>query len=244
MKLETWNSPDDLYRARDDEVSDHRPLFTGDIVEPVPIGGIQTTGAAMIVTHPCAMRGRNAELVEDILVAKVAPHNTARAHRWADGFYDRMPLPDLRGTDTFEAAFFGRMGPAVRNEIESATRIACLSPLGVNILQQRLTCHLTRADIPTGTFWEAFAHTYEEADLLEEWTEDLAGTGASADLASEFELWIRADNRQDQLRDPQRVASVRLALRATIRERIEAAQNPQAVDNGRVRDTPTTERPA
>lgn len=44
----------------------------------------------------------------------------------------------------------------------------------VNVLQQRLVHNLTRLEVGTSKFWEAFSRTYEESDLLEEWTEGLS----------------------------------------------------------------------
>ena len=37
MSLETFETPDDLYLARGDEVNPLRPLFTGDVVAGVAI---------------------------------------------------------------------------------------------------------------------------------------------------------------------------------------------------------------
>lgn len=168
------------------------------------------------------MRGREAKLLNEILVAAVAPHDPVPAHRWTDGFYDRMPLPELRGPGApFECAWLDQLGRTERAQVESSTRIACASPVGVNMLQQRLVFHLTRVEIPTPTFWDAFAHTYEEADLLEEWTEEL-GERLELDVAAaQFEAWIREESRQQRLRDPQKRATIRVELRVELRRRSE-----------------------
>lgn len=104
--------------------------------------------------------------------------------------------------------------------------MACLSGFGVNMLQQRLTCHLTRAEIPTSTFNEAFSHTFEEADLLEEWTDSLVGDSwTQATAAAKFENFIREGdpNLQAKLLDAQPRSSVRRACRQ------EAAQLVQSL---------------
>lgn len=220
MSLDAWDQADRLYRVRGPDVSPYRPFFTGDVLENLPIPGIQDNGAAMILAHPCSMRGRSARLLDRILVAAVQPHDPVPAHKWAQGYYDRMPLPECMGSGSgFFVAQLDDVGKAKRDDIVTACRLACLSPVGVNMLQQRLVHHLTRVEIPTSTIWEAFAHTYEEADLLEEWTEDLNGVLIPSDAATEFDAWIRTEARQERLRDPQHRAPIRSELRAEVRRR-------------------------
>ncbi|MCA1703934.1 MAG: hypothetical protein LC808_11970 [Actinobacteria bacterium] len=221
MSLDTWEVADRLYLVRGDEVSQHRPLFTGDVLDDVPIPGVQDSGPGIVVAHPCSMRGRDAQLLERILVAAVAPHDPVPASRWADGYLDRMPLPELRGPGApFEVGWLDRVGRATRDRLLAATRLACLSTIGVNMLQQRLVCTFTRVEIPTALFWDAFGHTFEEADLLEEWTDTLAAVGvAPTDAAAAFEAWIRAESRQERVKDPQQRAPVRAEMRAELRRR-------------------------
>lgn len=153
MSLNTWEAADRLYLARGDEVSDHRPLFTGDVFDNVPIPGVHDDGMAVVVAHPCSMRGREARLEERLLLASVRPHEYVPATRWGSGYYGRMPLPDLLPKDpTFHAGWLDEVGRATRGDVERATRVACLSPVGINLLQQRLVFRLTRAEIPTSTF--------------------------------------------------------------------------------------------
>ena len=221
MQLAVWDDPDTLYLARGEEVSPHRPLFTGDVFESVQIPGVQTEGTAIVVAHPCSMRGKNAALENRILVAAVRPSAQSPANKWASGFLDRMPLPRLRG-DGFETGYLTELGRADTSDLLNAARIACLSTVGVNILQQRLICSLTRLDVPTQTIWEAFGHTFEEADLLEEWTESLSGIDTdSTRVAQDFESWIRSEGRQEKLRDPQQRAPIRAAMRSELRRRRE-----------------------
>lgn len=201
-------------------MSESRPLFTGDVLADVPIPGVQDSGGAIILAHPCSMRGRDATLVDSILVGAVGEHDQVPAHKWEQGFLNRMPLPELDEVKgKFAVGWLDQVGLASTASIQASRRIACLSPMGVNILQQRLVGHLTRVNIPTATFWEAFAHTYEEADLLEEWTEELEGAIDRESAVAEFETWIRAENRHDRLKDPQQRASVRSAMRTELRGR-------------------------
>lgn len=166
------------------------------------------------------MRGKDAQLAESILVGAVEDHDAVPARKWEQGYLNRMPLPELdESPESFAVARLDRIGLAQTSLIIATTRLACLSPVGVNILQQRLVGHLTRVDVPTSEFWEAFGHTYEEADLLEEWTEELADALDRERASADFEAWIRADNRQGKLRDPQQRASVRSAMRTELRHR-------------------------
>lgn len=220
MTLRSWESPGDLYLARGDEVSAFRPLFTGDVFEDVAVPGVQDTGRAIVLAHPCSMRGKDAKLADSILVGAVEDHEAVSAEKWEQGYLNRMPLPELDESPTcFAVARLDRIGLAETPLIVATRRLACLSPVGVNMLQQRLVRHLTRVDIPTSKFWEAFDHTYEEADLLEEWTEELAGVVGREQAEADFEAWIRGENRQRRLLDPQQRASVRSAMRTDLRNR-------------------------
>jgi hypothetical protein len=220
VTLDSWESPDDLYLARGDDVSEFRPLFTGDVLDDIAVPGVQDAGRAMVLAHPCSMRGKDAHLAESILLAAVENHEAVPAYKWEQGYLNRMPLPELDGPEgSFAVAWLDRIGLAQTPSIISTRRLACLSPVGVNILQQRLVVHLTRVEIPTSKFWEAFAHTSEEVDLLEEWTEELADSVEPQQAAADFDSWIRAENRQGRLRDPQQRASVRAAMRTEIHHR-------------------------
>lgn len=86
-----------------------------------------------------------------------------------------------------------------------------------------LVWYLTRLDVATFTFHEAFAHTFEEADLLEDWNDTVCAAGLDAlDSAKRFEDFLRADigqgrTLQGDLREPQRRSSVRAACRTGAR---------------------------
>lgn len=213
MSLATYTDPAELYLARGDEVNPNRPLFTGDVVLDVAIPGVQDAGPAIFVAHPCSIRGATGQLLDRTLVAAVRPHEQISRKNWPDGFYDRSPLPETENIG-YCVTWLDHIGRAETDQVVSSARIACLSEYGINILQQRLTFHLTRVAIPTHQFHEAFAHTMIEADLLEEWIDTVTTTGRSASEAvSLFEEFIRRGDPslQNQLLDPERRASVRVA---------------------------------
>lgn len=224
MSLSAWEAAQSLYLTRADEVSEHRPLFTGDVIRGPSIGDAQGTNLVMIIAHPCAMRS-GPHLSPSVLAAAVRPHPAEAPARWADGFFNRMPLPDLEGDGgAFHVAWLEQIGLVSTEDLQNGQRIACLSTIGVNILQQRLVFYLTRLEVETSVLWEAFSHTYEESDLLEEWVESLHDVEPTP--TESFESWIRegSPTRQDRLRDAQYRSQIRAELRVEIHRRT-AAQN-------------------
>lgn len=75
------------------------------------------------------------------------------------------------------------------------------------------------AHVDTATFYEAFGHTYEEADLLEEWCETLSEAQVPLpEACTRFEAFLRNTEHgvrslQTQLKEPQLRPSVRTACR-------------------------------
>jgi len=227
VNLATYTDPAELYLARGDEVNPNRPLFSGDIFNEVAIPGVQGPGTeidkgiGMIIAHPCSFRIGQGQLGDRILMAQVRPHTKQGAGAWRTGFLNLMPLTDLTlQSDTTDhnywVAHLELVGLTSSAELVAAERIACLSERGLNILQQRLTAHLTRTEVPTEMFYEAFAHTFEEADLLEEWTDKLVDAGwTQGSAVAEFETFIRADDPslQRRLENPSDRPFVRRACR-------------------------------
>ena len=215
MNLDTYSIPDDLYLARGADVNPNRPAFTGDVYRDVEIPGVQAGGLALVVAHPCSFRIGAGQLADRLLLAAVEASTKQGANAWRTRFFNRMPLTDVDGAG-YWVGDLDRIGRSLTADLFATDRLACLSEFGVNMLQQRLTFHLTRAEIPTATFAAAFAHTFEEADLLEEWTDILTDGGWSqAKTAAEFEKFIRSGepSLQERLLDPQNRSSVRRACR-------------------------------
>jgi len=143
LSLETFEKPGDLYLARVDDVNPLRPLFTGDVVADVAIPGVQDGGMAVVVAHPCSMRGKDAQLEPRALVASVVERDKIGRAAWAKGNFGLMPLPDLLEVGKLWVARLDDIGKALTADIMAGVRVACLSPFGVNLLQQRFIWRLT-----------------------------------------------------------------------------------------------------
>ena len=224
MSLDSCCDANDLYLARGQSVNICRPFLTGDVFDGVAIPGAQEDGRAIVIAHPCSMRGRNGALQEKILCAAVKPYvGDSRPEAWENGYYSVMPLPHLLEDGQCFGGLFNEIGLVTSANLDSANRIACLSVPGINILQQRLIYHLTRLEVRTFTLHDACCHTFEEADLLEEWNDSLTAGGISlAESTAEFEELVRRDQGggrtlQGDLQDAQRRASVRATVRAEAR---------------------------
>lgn len=220
---------DSLYRARGDEVVRHRPVFTGDVFERVPVqslGQVRTKNI-IILQHPCALRSNGVELHPRLMVAEVRQHRVIPVEEW-NGHLSKMPLPDLKPTVTsgrrHQAAFFDEpylIGP---DDLDPDKRVACLSPSGVNLLLQRWVHHNSRAVVPTATYQDVSSPAYEEADLVEEWVEERLEAGLDIREAGvEAVKWLREDagggvTRQELLQNPQSRSIVRQQLRAALRQ--------------------------
>ena len=176
MSLESYGSIEKLYLARGDEVNPLRPLLTGDVVEGVDIPGVQDGARAVVIAHPCQMR-KGAVLSPVVLCALVRPQSPVDEPKWAEGFYDRMPLPDLIRDGACYVGDFSAIGLVSGDQLEGGQRLACLQHFGVNLLQQRLVNHLTRLEIETERFDDACAATLEEADLLEDFRDAVVPVG-------------------------------------------------------------------
>lgn len=204
-----------------------RPIFTGDVFTGVHLPG--STGnikarSVMVLQHPCSMRTNGVDLAWQVLVAEVTNRRVIDEEGWVGGNYNLLPLPAIRpdATNKFQhqAANFDKLytvAPAVLT-----SRIASLSPFGVNLLLQRWVHYSSRVVVPTRNFQEQTVSFYEEADLIEEWCDE----ADSNDLRAEAQAcldWLRADRGgstyQQLLKDPQSHSMIRRAMRHEIKER-------------------------
>ena len=218
---------DALYRARGDNVGNSRPFFTGDVFTDLQLPG--STGrtkarSVIILQHPCSMRTNGVDLAWQVLVAEVTNRKQIDEQGWVNGNYNLMPLPDIRPEVTSQsrnqAANFDNLytiAPALLT-----SRIASLSPFGVNLLLQRWVHYSSRVVVPTHTFHEQTVAFYEEADLIEEWCEE----SDDADLQAETQAclnWLRTDRGgstyQEMLKIPQSHSTIRRAMRKERRDR-------------------------
>lgn len=219
MNLEPAADPARLYLAVGANVNLCRPIFTGDIFSDIDIPGVGSS-TAIVIGHPCSIRGKNGKLAERTPVAAVRAHDQVPAARWSDGHFSKMPLDGLPLEAEFHVARLDLFGLALTSELVNAQRLACLSHPGINQLQQRLVFHHTRLAVPTDQFQQAFDHTYEEADLLEEWITELADIDDNPE--SSFECWIREGdpNRQSRLESHEERAPIRREMRQEINKRL------------------------
>ena len=218
---------DALYRARGDEVSEARPIFTGDVFTGVQLPGSTGQEKARTVTilqHPCSMRTGGVDLAWQVLVAEVTNRKELTEQDWEGRYFNLMPLPGLRPSVTtqgrHQAANFDNLYMVPESVLTS--RIASLSPLGVNLLLQRWVHYSSRVVVPTDDFQEQTVAFYEEADLIEEWCFELSTGDRRADASGCID-WLRVDRGgrayQDMLKDTQAHSTVRRAMRAEIKAR-------------------------
>lgn len=216
-----------LYRARGDEVAATRPIFTGDVFTGVELPG--STGkikarSVLVLQHPCSMRTNGVDLAWKVLVVEVANRKELDEQSWVGGHFNLMPLPGLRpdiaSQSQHQAANFDNLYTVAPALLTS--RIASLSPFGVNILLQRWVHYSSRVVVPTHTFHEQTVAFYEEADLIEEWCDE----ASSEDLQAATQAclnWLRTDRDgstyQELLKDPQSHSMIRRAMRKALKER-------------------------
>ncbi len=216
-----------LYRARGDEVAATRPIFTGDVFTGVELPG--STGkikarSVLVLQHPCSMRTNGVDLAWKVLVAEVANRKELGEQSWVGGHFNLMPLPGLRpdivSQSQHQAANFDNLYTVAPALLTS--RIASLSPFGVNILLQRWVHYSSRVVVPTHTFHEQTVAFYEEADLIEEWCDE----ASSEDLQAATQAclnWLRTDRDgstyQELLKNPQSHSMIRRAMRKALKER-------------------------
>lgn len=222
--LEAPGSPSDLYLASSPaEVEQARPFMTGDVFREIAIPGVtpdtalRGDGLGIVLTHPCSMRADGVRLASRLHMARVVASDEIPLRKWRDAHFRVMPLPELAGEH--HSARFEDMGLVASTSLLREQRIACLSPYGIHLLQQRFIWYLTRFLVPTHRLAEATASVFEEAELEEEWVSRAAEHGAQPRASVEaFHQWIRTPDesgtsRQEQLADPQRRARVRRAMR-------------------------------
>ncbi|WP_125614080.1 hypothetical protein [Specibacter cremeus] len=226
-KAPNWGA---LYRARGDEVSASRPIFTGDIFEDASCIGPQGTvkKTILILQHPCALRTNGVDLVSRLLVAEVvASDSLVPASEWK-GRFKQMPLPELYAQP--EGHFVAHLHEpqlVLPESLRLETRIACMSQMGVNILLQRWVHHNSRVIVPTFEYQKVTSEQFEEADLVEEWCDELAADEAEILIETRAAHdWLRSPSNigdmswQDLLKDPQSRSTVRVALRKQVKERL------------------------
>jgi hypothetical protein len=203
--LESPDDPEDLWLAVGDEVPAHRMLMQGDVV-------LTEVGPLLVVTHACSMR-RGAELHDTQMAAPVESHAVPK---W-DGSYDWMPLPGAPVPEVDTPGGLLRVLRSVDTSLlVSGERIAVMSNLGIQLLQQRLAHHLTRVAIDTAELAEHCAPILAEAELHEDW---LSALGPDAE--AQFHEVLDSDDRKIRswLADPAMRSQAMTTVRREIRQR-------------------------
>ncbi|MGE3813032.1 MAG: hypothetical protein AB7I24_15945 [Candidatus Nanopelagicales bacterium] len=221
--LEAPHDWEQLYLARGDEVSDERPVFTGDVYQRAPDQSGSGPQAFQILQHPCALRLNGVDLVPRILAAEVEPASLIAREQWTTGFYKITPLPSLVQTGEqveHRAARFTELLVVSPEELAGYTRVACLAEVGVNLLLQRWVHHNSRVVVPTYRFAQVTGGPIEEAELTEEWVRARVSQKMDrVEAVHECHDFLRgkphadAPTRQQALEDPQRRADVRRAAK-------------------------------
>ncbi|MFF7259486.1 hypothetical protein ACFZCL_04220 [Streptomyces sp. NPDC008159] len=224
--MEKPKDPADLYRALGDEVNPSRPILTGDVFENVEVTNTDasvTRRTVMILDHPCSLRTDGVTLTERLLTAEV---RRTEPGSWRQGNYNRMflpaPFPLADGKANPCAAFFDSCYHVSPDQLASGNRVACLTPLGVNLMLQRRVKHFSRVTVESFKFQEANSGVYEEADVIEDWCFDREDDGLKhSEAVAECVDWLREDvggrTRQSMLKDPQQVSTVRQQMTQQLR---------------------------
>jgi hypothetical protein len=219
---------DSLYRARGEEVQAQRSIFTGDVLLEVDVQSIGETRrlSVMVLQHPCALRTNGVDLQPRLIVAEVRDHPILSTQQWT-GHFRKMPLPELipsgHAESRHQAALFTEMYLASPDALAAATRVACLSQAGVNLLMQRWVNHNSRMVAPTWQYQDVTSAAFDEADLIEEWCDERTGAGLSVHEATvEVMKWLREDidgvsTRQNRLEEAQQRSAVRSEMRVKLR---------------------------
>ncbi|MEU2901336.1 hypothetical protein ABZ771_00335 [Streptomyces globisporus] len=226
QEMDKPNDPAEIYRALSDDVNPARPVLTGDVFAHVPVAntdGTFTERTVMILDHPCSLRQDGVNLVDRLLTAEV--HRT-EAGSWRNGHYNKMflpaPYPDADGKANPCAAFFDASYHVSPEQLEAGTRIACLSPVGINLMLQRRVKHFSRVTVKAFEFMDANHGVYEEADLVEDWCMHRERDGVKTlDAVAECTEWLREGEpgrrRQDLLKDAQQRSTIRQQMRGHLK---------------------------
>lgn len=222
--LEAPPSQDALYLYRADEVVPERPVQTGDVFDGIDIPGLDDqSGLAIVLNHPCSMRSNGVDLVDRLQLARVRPYQEVHINAWKRHHVRVMPLPNLLLDGHHYAAHFTDFGLVRSSNLDLLRRVACLDPLGVNLLQQRFIFHVTRFIVPSKKLHKSCAVAFHEIDLMEEWnTLWAAANRPMEDAGPAFHEWIRDDggygrSRQERLAEEQQRAPIRRELRSHLK---------------------------
>lgn len=216
-------SSGELYRAYGSEIPIARPLLTGDVLTDISIDAENHDGTVIIVAHPCSIPGARGRLLARIVVAPIRRYQAVPFEQWPLGHFKVMPLPRMLGEtdETWRAAYLLEL-TAVRSErLDRGRRILALKDRGIHVLQQRLVYSLTRVEVGLEKLHEQTAHVLLEAELEEEWVDELVAEAERDQLELESEAFTQFmdDGHRDALKDPTRRSDTVRLVRAEIGRR-------------------------
>jgi hypothetical protein len=206
---------EDVYLGRAEEVARGRPVLTGDVFEGVELDLEDHGGLVMVVAHPCSMRANLGRLRPRVVVAPIRRHQHLPFRSWPGRDFDFFPLPQLLGdTDDPRATNLRELSTARSETLATEHRVAALCNRGIHLLHQRLVHSLSRVVVGLDVLEEHSGHVLLEAELEEEWVEELAGEdagpeerqGASEAFAAYLDAGLRVallerDRRSDVARE-------------------------------------------
>jgi hypothetical protein len=214
----------EIYLGHGDEVALGRPMLTGDVLTDVAVDADDHDGTVMIVAHPCSMRGARGRLLPRIVVAPIRPYQRVPFENWPEGHFKVMPLPNMLGEmDQASRAVHLLELTAVRSEfLAREHRVLALKNRGIHVLQQRLVYSLTRVEVGLDRLHEQTAHVLLEAELEEEWVEELADGDDPESISAQSEAFATYMDlgHRAELKDATRRSDAVRAVRAEIRTRI------------------------
>lgn len=226
--LDAPQDDDDVYLAVGEVVDDLRPINQGDVYRGITLPGFPKGDHDMVIltTHPCSLRA-GPKLKPRLLAAPVRSGKHIAPVDWATSYLRHMPLPGVLGGKSYMASL-SEASVVTPEQLEAADRIAALSEDGIQLLQQRLVWALTHAVIQLDTLAEFSAPAFGEIELLEEWNMRLCGDDETdrparlAEIAAEFESYIRESGVQGDLAQPRKRGDARRRAREELERRVEA----------------------
>jgi hypothetical protein len=219
-------SAGELYLGRGEDIAPGRPLLTGDVFTGVAVDADDHDGTVMVVAHPCSMRGRQGRLVSRIVIAPIRPYQHVAFENWPDGHFKMMPLPHLDGEDDDKsrAVHLLELSAVRSDQLSHERRVLSLTQRGIYVLQQRLVYSLTRVAVGLDKLQEQIAHVLLEAEIEEQWVDDLAdGVDAEALSAASVAFATFMDGgHREALKDVTRRSDTLRTVRAEISRRLAA----------------------
>lgn len=234
IELDTPGSVDGLYLERADPVEPWRPIVTGDVFRGARVPACAPHEFVLVLSHPCSLRMDGVRLVDRVQALPVRRHaQEIPLAAWKGHHFRVMPLPDLREDGEQYVALLTQFGMVESQALDLDHRIATLTDLGIDLMQQRFFHNQSRVRVGLDTIHEQSAPVLAEIDLWTEWNEAIAtprieaGEGRAEVLDQEGRAFdslmsaetgggssLRADLKTERSR-----AYVRRRVRAAIAER-------------------------